>query len=282
MSNRDVRVQNQRSWDAVVPAHVSHHRDVPCFLRQGGSSLFPEELALLGELRGQRLLHMMCNAGLDSLSLANQGAVVTGVDISAVAIAQAREWSLQSGVPATFVQSDIYDWLAQTPERFDRVYASYGAICWLNDLTEWAHGVARVLAPHGRFVLLEFHPFSNMFAADYRLMRDYPQGGRPLTLHGIDDYVAHSDGGLTPTGFEAGVRDFTNPEPCTLFQWGVGEVVTALAHAGLIIESVQEYCFSNGERPFPDMVAESGRRMVTPPHLPRFPLLYGIAAQKGA
>jgi SAM-dependent methyltransferase len=282
MNSRDIRVQNQRSWDAVVSAHVSHHRDVPGFLRQGGSSLFPEELALLGDIKQQRVVHMLCNAGLDTLSLANHGAIVHGVDISGVAIAQAQAWATASGIDATFEQADIYDWLAGTPLRFDRAYTGYGAICWLPDLAEWAQGVARILTPGGRFVLMEFHPFSNMFDGNYRLMRDYPQAGRSLTLHGIDDYVAHSDGGLTPTGFVDGVRDFTNTEPCTLFQWGVGEVITALAQAGLIIESVQEYCFSNGERPFADMVAESGRRMVTPPHLPRFPLLYGIAARKGA
>ncbi|MFN5059365.1 MAG: class I SAM-dependent methyltransferase [Chloroflexota bacterium] len=280
MSNRDVRIQNQRSWDAVVPAHVSHHRDVPGFLRRGGSSLFPEELTLLGDIRGVQLVHLMCNAGLDTLSLANQGAHVTGVDISQNAVAQARKWAVESGITATFVQSDVYDWLTMTEQQFDRVYCSYGAICWLNDLTGWAHGVARVLSPGGRFVLVEFHPTSNMFNRDWLLERDYPQAGRQLTLHGIDDYVADSGGGLTPSGYSEGVSGFVNTEPCHLFQWSVGEVVTALAQAGLVIERLEEYCYSNGERPFNDMVETAGRRMVAPTHIAKFPLLYGIAATK--
>jgi SAM-dependent methyltransferase len=222
----------------------------------------------------------MCNAGLDTLSLANHGADVTGVDISHNAIAQARQWASESGISATFIQSDVYDWLATTPMQFDRVYCSYGAICWLNDLAEWAHGVARVLAPNGRFVLVEFHPTSNMFTRDWQLNRDYPQSGRQLTLHGIDDYVADSGGGLTPSGYSEGVSGFVNTEPCHLFQWGVGEVVTALAQAGLCIERLEEYCFSNGERPFNDMIEAAGRRMVAPAHIAKFPLLYGIAARK--
>lgn len=280
MSNRDVRVQNQRSWDAVVPAHVSHHRDVPGFLRNGGSSLFPEELVLLGDIRGLKLVHLMCNAGFDTLSLANHGAFVTGVDISYNAVVQARQWATESDIRATFVQSDVYDWLITTDQQFDRVYCSYGAICWLNDLTVWAQGVARVLAPGGRFVLVEFHPTSNMFDRDWHLVRDYPQSGRQLTLHGIDDYVADSGGGLTPSGYSEGISGFVNTEPCHLFQWSVGEVVTALAQAGLMIERLDEYCFSNGERPFNDMVEQSGRRMVAPAHVAKFPLLYGIAATK--
>jgi SAM-dependent methyltransferase len=280
MDDKSIRRQNQRSWDAVVPAHVSHHHDVPGFLRSGGSSLFPEEVALLGDIRRRRIVHLMCNAGLDTLSLANLGAIVCGVDISQSAIVQARQWAAESSIDARFVQADVYDWLATTDQQFDAVYCSYGAICWLNDLQEWAQGVARVLAPGGRFVLVEFHPTSNMFDAQWQLARAYPMGGRQLDIEGVGDYVAASGGGLTPTGFSAGVNDFVNPEPCHLFQWGVGEVVTALASAGLQITRLDEYLFCNGERPFADMVELPGRRMVAPPHVPDLPLLYGVVATK--
>jgi hypothetical protein len=119
-----------------------------------------------------------------------------------------------------------------------------------------------------------------MFNRDWQLVRDYPQAGQQLTLHGIDDYVADSGGGLTPSGYSEGVSGFVNTEPCHLFQWSVGEVVTALAQTGLMIERLEEYCFSNGERPFNDMVESAGRRMVAPAHVAKFPLLYGIAASK--
>jgi SAM-dependent methyltransferase len=176
----------------------------------------------------------------------------------------------------------VYDWLATTDSRYDRVYCGYGVLCWLNDLTTWAQGIARVLTPGGRFVLMEFHPTSNMFDGQWQLHRDYPHGGRQLDLHGIDDYVAGSGGGLTPSGYAPGVAEFVNPEPCHLFQWSVGEVVTALAQAGLIILNLEEYLFCNGEKPFADMVPSTQRRMVAPSHIPKIPLLYGIAAQKGA
>ena len=47
--------QNRRSWNAATPAHNSHKRDQAVFLREGGSTLFPEELELLGELGGRRI-----------------------------------------------------------------------------------------------------------------------------------------------------------------------------------------------------------------------------------
>lgn len=59
----------------------------------------------------------------------------------------------------SFARADVHDWLESAPRAaFDRVFSSYGAIGWLSDLATWARGIAQVLAPGGRLVLLEFHP----------------------------------------------------------------------------------------------------------------------------
>jgi SAM-dependent methyltransferase len=275
--------QNRRSWNAVVPAHNSHRADQIKFFRSGGSTLFGEELALLGDVQGKRVAHLLCNSGQDTLSLAHLGAIVTGVDISDAAIQHATHLAQQTGIAATFVRSDVYAWLghaASTNDRFDVVYCAYGAVCWLHDLQAWADGVAAILDPGGRFVLVEFHPVSNMFDPDWQFARSYPATGRPLVLPGVGDYVGASAGGLTPSGFAPGVQDFHNPEPCILYQWGVGEVVTALANAELRITALHEYPYSNGERPFANMREDVARRMLPPSDVPAMPLMYGVVAVK--
>lgn len=98
MNGRDPREQNRRSWNAVVGAHDSHRGNLADFLRSGGSTLFPEELGLLGDVYGRTLAHLMCNSGGDSLSLARLGARVTGVDISDQAVSSARELSRKAGL----------------------------------------------------------------------------------------------------------------------------------------------------------------------------------------
>lgn len=268
----------------MVGVHDSHRRDLAAFLRGGGSTLFPEERGLLGDLAGKTLVHLQCNSGGDTLSLALLGAKVTGVDISDGAVSSARALSAKTGLPATFERADLYDWLqeaARTGRRFDAAFSSYGAVCWLSDLEAWAGGVAAVLAPGGRFVLVEFHPVADMFDADWNLSEDYPSGGAPwLVEEGVGDYVAEARGGLTPAGFTEGVRGFGNPEGCHLFRWGLGEVVTALAGAGLRIEALEEYPYSNGERQFSGMRELAGRRMVAPEDVPAVPLMYGIRAER--
>jgi SAM-dependent methyltransferase len=282
MFYRDLREQNRLSWNAVVGAHDSHRGDLARFLREGGSTLFPEDRALLGDLNGKALAHLQCNSGGDSLSLALLGASVTGVDISDEAISSARQLSSRSGIPADFVRADVYDWLrGQKEARFDVVYCSYGIVCWLPDLQSWAGGIASVLRPGGRFVIVDFHPTAMMFDEHWNHAHAYYSGGEPSTDDaGVGDYVAEAGGGLTPAGFVEGARDFDNPQRCHLFRWGLGEVVTAVAGAGLRLTVLQEYPYSNGERHFAEMRELPGRRMIPPESVSTVPLMYGIRAYK--
>lgn len=281
---RSLREQNRRSWNAVVRAHESHRGDLARFLRSGGTTLFPEELRLLGDLAGGTLAHLQCNAGGDSLSLAALGAAVVGVDVSDEAVSAARALSERAGIPARFERADVYEWLADAARRgrrFDAVFSSYGVVCWLADLDAWAAGIAALLEPGGRFVLVDFHPAAEIFDAGWNHARTYPSGGERVRLdEGVGDYVGESAGGLTPAGFSAGVRGFENSEPCHLFRWGLGEVVTALARAGLRLCVLEEYPYANGERHFSGMRELPGRRLAPPEGVPAVPLMYGLRAER--
>ena len=284
MDRRDLREQNRVSWNAVVGAHESHRGDLSRFFSEGGSTLFQEECDLLGKLEGRSLVHLQCNSGGDSISLTRLGATVTGVDVSDEAVSSARDLAEKTGIRATFERADVYDWLEEASRegrRFDVAFASYGVICWLPDLRIWAGGIAGILNPGGCFVLIDFHPAADIFDRAWNHVNDYPSGGEPLLLdRGVGDYVAASGGGLTPAGFVEGVRDFENPEGCYLFRWGLGEVVTALAEAGLRIMALEEYPYVNGERKYAGMRELPDRRMVPPEHIPTIPLMYGIRAER--
>ncbi len=284
MDRRDLREQNRVSWNAVVGAHESHRGDLSRFFGEGGSTLFQEECDLLGKLEGRSLVHLQCNSGGDSISLTRLGATVTGVDVSDEAVSSARDLAEKTGIRATFERADVYDWLEEASRegrRFDVAFASYGVICWLPDLRIWAGGIAGILNPGGCFVLIDFHPAADIFDRAWNHVNDYPSGGEPLLLdRGVGDYVGASGGGLTPAGFVEGVRDFENPEGCYLFRWGLGEVVTALAEAGLRITALEEYPYANGERKFAGMRELPGKRMVPPEHIPTVPLMYGIRAER--
>jgi SAM-dependent methyltransferase len=203
VDRKDLREQNRVSWNAVVSAHDSHRGDLSRYFSEGGNTLFQEERDLLGDLEGRSLVHLQCNTGGDSISLARLGATVTGVDISDEAVSSARDLSEKTGIRVTFERADVYDWLQNASHegrRFDVAFASYGVICWLPDLRSWAGGIAGILSPGGRFVLVDFHPAADIFDGDWNHVIHYPSGGEPLLLdEGVGDYVATSEGGLTPT-----------------------------------------------------------------------------------
>lgn len=273
--------QNRRSWNEATRAHNSHKRDQARFLREGGEVLFPEELELLGELAGKSLVHLQCNSGQDSLELARRGARVTGVDISDEAVAFAKQLSADSGIEASFERSDLFEWFGESSRkgrRFDVAFCSYGALCWLSDIRRWAKGVASVLEPSGRLVLVEFHPASMAFDEQMRLAYDYA-GGRQLDWDdGVSDYVAQSGAALTPSGYDAGAVGFQNQHVSHEFGWSVADVVQAVLDAGLRLETLREYPYSNGARLFDGMIEAPGRRF-------RFaegalPLMFGLSARR--
>lgn len=280
MLRKDLHEANRLSWNAATAAHNSHKRDQARFLAEGGTTLFPEEIDLLGDLSGKTLLHLQCNAGQDTLSLAARGARVTGVDISDEAIRFAAELAAQSGIQGTFVRSDLYDWLEQAPSSaFDVVFSSYGAIVWLSDLRRWGEGIHKVLVPGGKMVLVESHPTAMMFDENLTPKYDY-QGGTLVSEPGVSDYVAGAGQALTPMGFEQGVVDFENPHPDHSFCWGMAEILMALTRPGLTITELREYPYTNGWRPFANMVELSGRRQGLPPGFPVMPLMFGLVAMK--
>lgn len=282
--DRAVHEANRLSWNAATRAHNSHKTTQAAFLRDGGTTLFDEERRLLGDLTDLRVAHLLCNAGQDTIGLARLGARTTiGVDISDVAIDEARMLAQSVGVDVAFVRADVYDWLRDTARRgelYDVVFTSYGALCWLSDLPGWAEGLARIVAPGGRYVTVEYHPVAMMFNDEWRLTYGYFGSRQPVQSLGVPDYVAAAGDGLVPWGFQPGITDFTNPYPDFTYQWSLGELVTALLRGGLRITNLEEYPYCNGAPLLEGMRRLPGRRYASPAGFPELPMMFGLAAQR--
>jgi hypothetical protein len=154
---------------------------------------------------------------------------------------------------------------------------------WLSNIEAWAQGVARVLAPDGRLVVIDYHPFALLF--DPKGVRDanYFAGGRPRSsINGLVDYVGEAGPAEAPWGFLEGVSGFVNPHRSHEFFWGVGEILSAVLSAGLRIEAFVEYPYSNGSI-FEDMTRSTtyrGRYELTSG--PNLPLMFSLVARRPA
>jgi SAM-dependent methyltransferase len=206
--------QNRRAWDEV------HRRRAEVMRGQLG---LPDVVrSALGDLSGRRALHLQCGTGESTADLAELGALVTGVDISNEALEVARErWP-----DIAWVQADVLDLPSELKRgRFELVYTAEGVLPWLPRLEPWASGIASALRSGGDFLLHEEHPVAQCVDAALRWSDDY------------FDEELHVERGWThfelpgPEAREEKVERF----------WRLGQVVTAIAGAGLVVRQLEEY-----------------------------------------
>ena len=106
------------------------------------------------------------------------------------------------------------------------VFTGGGSLVWLPDLDRWAQIIVRLLKSNGRLVLDEEHPLAGCMEVQegqVRIVDDY-FGRKAVAYSGW----SHFSGG---EGAKATKYEFT---------WPLGDVVTALARAGLRIELLEE------------------------------------------
>ncbi len=237
MTGQDWRSINRAHWDEKVPLHLGPSGYDLDDLRAGAGGLNAIEEAELGSVAGQRILHLQCHFGRDTLILAQRGATVVGLDFSAPAIDAARSLAIELGLAARarFVQADLYDACAAIPEpaSFDRVFVTWGAITWLPDIFRWAEIVAFFLKPGGTLYLAEVHPAALVFddaaaQADGRPGFFAPYFAREaVVLEEAHDYIDET----------VSVRNATT---CTWIH-PLGDLVTGLIEAGLRLDWLHEH-----------------------------------------
>ena len=121
MPNSD-HEKNRTAWNEMVDVHWDHPDQKRKEFLSGRCSLKSIELDAVGDVNGKSLLHLMCQFGMDTLSWARRGAVVTGVDISDRSIERADELKKLAGLDATFVRSDVLDLIGVIDQQFDVVF----------------------------------------------------------------------------------------------------------------------------------------------------------------
>lgn len=222
------------------------HRDSAFYnlegFKKGESVLTTIELNELGDVSGKTLLHLQCHFGMDSLDWARRGAKVTGVDISDVAIAEAKKLNEEFSLDAKFICANVYDiGISKTGESkttpseglgeaaFDIVFTSYGTIGWLPDLKPWAIMIAERLKPGGIFYVAEFHPMVWMFDDDFTHIK-YSYENREVI-------VTENQGTYTDRKADIKGKEYS-------WNHSISEVLNALIEAGLRVRFFNEHMYS--------------------------------------
>ncbi|WP_313265735.1 class I SAM-dependent methyltransferase [Sphingobacterium sp.] len=255
---------NKHSWNNRTDTHLkSEFYNLAGFLK-GETSLNPIELALIGDIRGKKILHLQCHFGQDTISLSRLGAKVTGVDLSDKAIESARKIAEETNADAQFICCDLYALENHLDEPFDLIFTSYGTITWLPDLDKWAKIISRFLKPKGKFVFVEFHPVVWMFDDNF-------------------DKIGYNYFNVAPiVEIEEGTyadKSAAITQSYVTWNHSMSEVVCALLHNGLNIQDLNEFDYS----PYPIFknMTELESKKFRIAHLGnKIPMVYSIVASK--
>jgi SAM-dependent methyltransferase len=212
---------NRAAWEEASHKHLREYDDL---LAQAasGSSLAPTERKLLrGVLdRAPAVVHLQSGHGLDDVALVQAGAgSVVGVDYSQVAAGAAGRRASELGAACRYVVAAVPG-VPLASGCADLVYTGKGALIWMPDLTAWALDTARLLRPGGHLFIYEAHPAVPLWTWD----EDQPK------VREDRSYFAASH-----------VNDTFPARGAVEWQWTLGQVVTAVAVAGLEIVHLGEY-----------------------------------------
>lgn len=223
---------NRDTWDSIRRQRdaglIVKHHDIAADLLAGQTARYPEQLALLGDVSGKRLLDLGCGDGMELLEWARDGAVVVGVDNSARQLAAAERAAATLGLPCRLILAD----LLRLPEdpllgEFDIVFSSY-VTAWIGDLDACFSGAHQALKAGGVLLLTGRHPLSAYFGE----MQD-----------GATYRQAYFQPGPFVFASEGASKDW-NPagDRRTAVEWRhtVRDLVTAIAHAGFRITDLVE------------------------------------------
>jgi SAM-dependent methyltransferase len=253
---------NRKAWGVIAEDHYHAYRAI---LARQPLTLNETEIEELGDIAGKRLIHLQCNTGADTLSLARLGAKVTGVDLVPENIFYARQLAADFAIgDARFIEANVLQLAEVHQEKYDIVYTTQGVLCWLPDLFQWARTVRHLLADDGFLYVLDSHPVYMLFDEEKlpELVVKYPYFSKNTDIDGwIGGYASAA-------------------KPATNYSWmyTIGEIVTALSQAGLHIEWLHEFDWL-----YYQLAAERQREVATgkwvfPDHQGKLPYTFSLKA----
>lgn len=200
-----------------IPTHSAHW---------GTHAPFENEIKLLGNVKGKKILEVGCGGGQSSVALAKQGAICTGIDVSKEQLKFAEELAKKEKVKVKFVKGSFQN-LAKyfKPNSFDIAISAW-AFQYSPNLKKLFKQIYKVLKKNGLFVFSMPHPFHDIININefkktdcIKFERSYFKTGRYEEIEVWPDGSKHKF-----VGFHVRVSDIYN----------------ALVEAGFFVEKIIE------------------------------------------
>jgi 2-polyprenyl-3-methyl-5-hydroxy-6-metoxy-1,4-benzoquinol methylase len=226
---------NKKLWDELTDVHLKGSDIYPIDeFKNGLNTLKDIELQEVGNVNQKNLLHLQCHFGMDTLSWARLGANVVGVDFSEKAIHAAERFSREIGVDATFINSDIFSLPEKLNQKFDIVFASYGALYWIPDLEKWCKVASSFLNSGGFLYIIDSHPIQRFFEEN--------KSAKDLSEYNFSYFDTSSK--FYESGTDYADLNYTSKSLEIGWHFTVSDLINAIAKSGLCISFFNEFPYS--------------------------------------
>jgi 2-polyprenyl-3-methyl-5-hydroxy-6-metoxy-1,4-benzoquinol methylase len=190
----------------------------------------------LGDVKGKKIVNLLGSHGSKAVALALLEADVTVVDISSENARYANELAQEAGVSIRYIVSDALE----LPEEelssdYDVVFMELGILHYFTDLKPIATVISKLLRVGGRLVLQDFHPISTKLITSKGTtakIRKHKITGDYFDTSLEETEVAYAK--LLPQDNQQDLKKVL------IRKWTIGEIVTAIAGAGLFIRLLDE------------------------------------------
>ena len=253
---------NKHSWATIAQEHYETFRPL---LLANQSTLSQTQIQELGDIEGKKLIHLQCNTGADTISLARMGARVTGVDLVPGNIHYAKKLAADCGInDARFIESNVLEIMERHDQKYDIVFTTEGVLCWLPDLFLWARNIRHLLEDDGFLYVLDGHPFFMIWDEDKLpdLVVKYPY------------FQKTADQGEWIGGYAAQPKNAVNYS----WMYTIGEIINALSQAGMHIEWFHEFDWSYYRLSEEKQRRDKNGNWVYPEHKGRLPFTFSLKA----
>jgi SAM-dependent methyltransferase len=192
-----------------------------------------QELRLLGDLHGKRVLDLGCGDGSAAIVFAQRGAIVIALDHGEARLGLARARAEQAEVKVEWRTGDLADLAFLRAESIDAAFSS-SAVAELDDASRLFRQVQRVLKPNAPFVFSYLHPVALCIDGSGVVARSY---------------------------FDPGPVDVVvDGEPVRVHVRDVGAVFTELGRAGFRVDTILEPRPPRPGAPLPERIVWRARK----------------------
>jgi ubiquinone/menaquinone biosynthesis C-methylase UbiE len=148
-------VTNTESWDRIAAQRMgSTPSEVVQYGPEGPTE---DDLRLIGDVSGKRVLDLGCGDGQAAVAFARKGATSIAVDASVRMLDRARTLAESAAVRVEWHHGDVADLAFLRAESVDIVFSAY-SLGEVGDLHRVFRQVHRVLKNRGAFVFSYEHP----------------------------------------------------------------------------------------------------------------------------